>query len=1009
MSVQAQLELHPASSLLWKRLLSAESSDEEFTTAYYATQYDVEHGHLVWDLYYKHVSKTKDSRQLDELWLQQLQIPSLSYDRLLSEYSAFVSSQFADSYAEKMQALAEVKNKTLQLIDKLERWELKKDPEDPDFWIAYMTAIRKLKNVDKVTKNRLVQTTFERAVAVKVWPQVVSSYLEFGYEYDEFAVWKRMVAIDKTNADLWIHFVRSSPAQFGSVRKLFNESGQRLLPVFCEILRVEYQLMKTDANTVLPWLFDDAGLYFEQAVLERDVFHTVEKLCVEIFESYIDVDYIRKILLESLVEQFSDQVEVWLYCIEFEKKHGDYSSVVELFRDAVQTGRLDWPERLISEWRRYEILHGSLESLQEVEELDVPEKSSEPEPEEKKRPVEETPETDPPAKRVKTETRDRENLTVLVSNLGQVTESELVDFFGQLGQIRSTHMFNDKATLEFADEQSVLAAVRKNGAAINGQSVEVTHLQRNTVWVTNYPPEFTAEQLKALFGQYGEVMEVRLPSLKSNVSRRFCYVAYFSESAASNAVAQLDGKPLTEQPEYKLTVKISNPQARQERKGALDEGRQLYVSDLDFYKVDEERLTQEFGRYGELEQVKVPVKPGHEKRPKLNNGFAFVSFVASSDAHRALELNGKLLFGRPMRVELATARKKKVALVGSGRFDKQRTISVLGLDDKITSQSLKAVFEELGTVTQVELQPEHHAALVEFETVRSSGLADFKFNGRQIGDSVVKIGTFQDLLRRKRNTGDQLDRFRPSNAHNAVHVQHVQGLGQKDYLRRLVHGGQTYRAVGLQPRQQRRLELFAERLDKQIDLGRDSVAKRADQRQNRGQQTLHPQMVQMGRCSRNWRNAAPLDLYRDLRVDQNHEKTFAKHLLGYHLHTDQFVEDLERDSELQIAWQVVAQQRPQNVHQQSDVVCLFADQQRAAVVLFPRRHNLRLDGLEDGFQRLGDDRGENIGKGSSVLHKQHGVVLDHVQGDQQRPEQWTVVLDLKREQAAGKVDVVGKQ
>lgn len=70
----------------------------------------------------------------------------------------------------------------------------------------------------------------------------------------------------------------------------------------------------------------------------------------------------------------------------------------------------------------------------------------------------------------------------------------------------------------------------------------------------------------------------------------------------------------------KLVAKISNPGKRQDRTGALYEGREVYVRNLD-HAVTERDLKALFCKYGEVEKIRIPTNMlGRSK------GFAFIAF-----------------------------------------------------------------------------------------------------------------------------------------------------------------------------------------------------------------------------------------------------------------------------------------------------------------------------------------------------------------------------------------------
>lgn len=74
----------------------------------------------------------------------------------------------------------------------------------------------------------------------------------------------------------------------------------------------------------------------------------------------------------------------------------------------------------------------------------------------------------------------------------------------------------------------------------------------------------------------------------------------------------------------------------------------LYVGNFP-YDVDESQLRQLFSPYGDIEELAV-IMDRATGRPK---GFAFITFATQQAAEKALELNGKDLGGRPLKVNIA--------------------------------------------------------------------------------------------------------------------------------------------------------------------------------------------------------------------------------------------------------------------------------------------------------------------------------------------------------------------
>jgi RNA recognition motif-containing protein len=77
----------------------------------------------------------------------------------------------------------------------------------------------------------------------------------------------------------------------------------------------------------------------------------------------------------------------------------------------------------------------------------------------------------------------------------------------------------------------------------------------------------------------------------------------------------------------------------------------LYVGNFP-YSVDEAQLRSLFSTYGDITDL-VLIMDRETGRPK---GFGFITFASQQAAENALELNGRDLGGRPLKVNMAMER-----------------------------------------------------------------------------------------------------------------------------------------------------------------------------------------------------------------------------------------------------------------------------------------------------------------------------------------------------------------
>ena len=201
--------------------------------------------------------------------------------------------------------------------------------------------------------------------------------------------------------------------------------------------------------------------------------------------------------------------------------------------------------------------------------------------------------------------RDREHNTITIKNLAfNMSEKTLRQFFADCGKILNVALINESdntvtATMEFETHEDVLAARSRDGKEIEGSEIHIHSGSQSTLYVANYPADFDEVKIRELFDSYGTIVSVRFPSLKYDQRRRFCYVQFLTSDEA-NAATALDNKALAG---HTLVAKISDPDAKKKRTGALAEGREIVIKNIDFKATDDE-LKDMFNECGTIENVR---------------------------------------------------------------------------------------------------------------------------------------------------------------------------------------------------------------------------------------------------------------------------------------------------------------------------------------------------------------------------------------------------------------------
>ena len=246
-----------------------------------------------------------------------------------------------------------------------------------------------------------------------------------------------------------------------------------------------------------------------------------------------------------------------------------------------------------------------------------------------------------------------------------------------------------------------------------------------------------------------------------------------------------------------LLVRISDPSHKQDRSGALYEGRELHVSNIDRSATEDELVTV-FSKYGKVEKVRLlRTIDGKSK------GTAFIIFASKvstfsmknlmcqlltrrqDEANAALDMNLTKLKSRVLGVQHATANpEKRNALPKPVKFDTQpngrsrssltpqtgesnasmtpepdrptreeltrRTIALMNIPDTINEFRVRDVAEPYGPLVKILLRPDHQGAIIEFRNANDAGKAALGLTGHEIVPGrALRVGSVEELKKEK--------------------------------------------------------------------------------------------------------------------------------------------------------------------------------------------------------------------------------------------------------------------
>lgn len=279
---------------------------------------------------------------------------------------------------------------------------------------------------------------------------------------------------------------------------------------------------------------------------------------------------------------------------------------------------------------------------------------------------------------------------VFIKNLDETIDNKtLHDTFTAFGNIMSCKVVTDAAGaslgfgfVHFETQEAADQAIAKvNGMLMNGKKVFVgRHISRKerhsrleelranftNVFVKNLLPETGDAELNAMFAPFGAIQSAVVQKDEAGASKGFGFVNFVDHEAAQKAVEALNDSDLGEG----KTLYVGRAQTKSERLEDLRrqfetlkfernqkyQGVNLYVKNLD-EQVDELRLREEFMPMGQLSSLKLMVDENGRSR-----GFGFVCYSLPEEASKAIsELNGKLLFGKPLYVAHAQRKDERRA------------------------------------------------------------------------------------------------------------------------------------------------------------------------------------------------------------------------------------------------------------------------------------------------------------------------------------------------------------
>ncbi|KAH6825985.1 binding protein 2 [Perilla frutescens var. hirtella] len=290
-----------------------------------------------------------------------------------------------------------------------------------------------------------------------------------------------------------------------------------------------------------------------------------------------------------------------------------------------------------------------------------------------------------------------------------------------------------------------------NGLLLNGKQVDMgcSHTKEidllvdkanfTNVLVKNFCESTTEEDLKKIFSEFGLVTDTVVMRNEDGTSKCFGFVNFKNAEDAARAVESFDSQIFEKKKWYsgraqnklERELELKNTFEQCVKKAVDNKEFNLYVKNLD-YDIGDEKLKELFSSFGLVTLCKVNKdRKGRSKRS------GFVAFSSPEEASKALsEMNGKILFGKPLYVALARRKEDQIARLQN-------------LDKEIDHKALPETFSSFLNAGSYRVVTDASDQSMGFGSMHSSEEAIREQNGMLLNGKQVYAGSSHNEKERR--------------------------------------------------------------------------------------------------------------------------------------------------------------------------------------------------------------------------------------------------------------------